>query len=492
MGLHGSDPSRVKAVIVSASWRRLWVLTIEQLAFAVAVVVGGGIVILLLGTQILDWPWLELPVVAGIAIAVTRIRHRMLSRYQIAQVLDERLRLDDSLSTAWFLLTERCDLERGMNRLQIKQAEQLADSINPTIAFPLRRERGWVLAIGLSAVFVSLFITRYVVQHRLNFEQSLIPFQLSAAIERLEESLSARTQPGNSPAPGQRHNALDVAQEDQHPADEASLRQNTAAGVSAQPKDQPADQRTVAAQNSNTETGQSENSGTSGRSPLDANTAKSISAQSMTQQQAASNALDPSTNAMRPPASLLNRMEDAVSGLLGKMGYARNSDPSRRDREPFQNASTDKASSNDHNQAARGNHNDGTTPNQTSETTERPQAAAPSESSRGRGSNGSSANHGSDAQSGIGSQDGDKQLKEAEQLRAMGKLAEIIGKRSASLTGEVVVETSSGKQQLKTQYSQQVGRHSDLGGEINRDEIPLIYQQYVREYMEQVHKQPKK
>ena len=34
-----------------------------------------------------------------------------------------------------------------------------------------------------------------------------------------------------------------------------------------------------------------------------------------------------------------------------------------------------------------------------------------------------------------------------------------------------------------------MGRHSDLGGEINRDEIPLMYQQYVREYMEQVRKQ---
>jgi len=30
-----------------------------------------------------------------------------------------------------------------------------------------------------------------------------------------------------------------------------------------------------------------------------------------------------------------------------------------------------------------------------------------------------------------------------------------------------------------------------LGGEINRDEVPLIYRQYVRDYMEEVHKQAK-
>jgi hypothetical protein len=73
----------------------------------------------------------------------------------------------------------------------------------------------------------------------------------------------------------------------------------------------------------------------------------------------------------------------------------------------------------------------------------------------------------------------------------MGKLAEIIGKRSANLTGDITVETPSGKEQLKTAYSQKVGQHADLGGEINRDEIPLEYQQYVREYMERIHNQPK-
>lgn len=73
----------------------------------------------------------------------------------------------------------------------------------------------------------------------------------------------------------------------------------------------------------------------------------------------------------------------------------------------------------------------------------------------------------------------------------MGKLAEIIGKRSASATGDVMVENPSGKQRLQTDYSQRQGQHSDLGGEINRDEVPLMYQQYVRDYMTQVRRQAK-
>ncbi|MBV9294652.1 MAG: hypothetical protein JO145_03700, partial [Acidobacteriaceae bacterium] len=120
------------------------------------------------------------------------------------------------------------------------------------------------------------------------------------------------------------------------------------------------------------------------------------------------------------------------------------------------------------------------------QTTEKPEASG------GRNSDQSPEKKGSDARSGAGRQEGDKDVQEAEQLRAMGKLAEIIGKRSASITGEMMVETRSGKQQLKTEYSQRMGHHSDLGGEINRDEIPLIYQQYIREYMEQVRKQQAK
>ena len=78
--------------------------------------------------------------------------------------------------------------------------------------------------------------------------------------------------------------------------------------------------------------------------------------------------------------------------------------------------------------------------------------------------------------------------REAAELAAMGKISEIIGKRAANISGEVMVEVSSGKQQLKTQYSQQNATHVEAGGEINRDEVPLAYQQYVQQYFAQVRK----
>ena len=92
--------------------------------------------------------------------------------------------------------------------------------------------------------------------------------------------------------------------------------------------------------------------------------------------------------------------------------------------------------------------------------------------------------------SGIGRQDGNKDSKLAEQLAAMGKISEIIGKRSASVTGEITIEVPSSQQQLHTPYSQTAVTHTDSGGEISRDEVPVIFQQYVQQYFEQIRKQP--
>jgi hypothetical protein len=95
-----------------------------------------------------------------------------------------------------------------------------------------------------------------------------------------------------------------------------------------------------------------------------------------------------------------------------------------------------------------------------------------------------------DSKSGVGKQDGDKNLRDAEQLAAMGRISELLGRRSQQVTGEMTVEVPSGKQQLKTAYSQKKAAHVDAGGEANRDEVPLIYQPYVQKYFEEVRKMP--
>jgi hypothetical protein len=115
-------------------------------------------------------------------------------------------------------------------------------------------------------------------------------------------------------------------------------------------------------------------------------------------------------------------------------------------------------------------------------------AQAAQKTSGGKGDRTSDQTAERDAKSGIGQQDGAKEAKEAEQLAAMGKISEIIGKRSENLRGEATIEVKSGKQGLRTQYSNRAAAHSESGGEIHRDEIPLIYQDYVRSYFEELRK----
>jgi hypothetical protein len=187
---------------------------------------------------------------------------------------------------------------------------------------------------------------------------------------------------------------------------------------------------------------------------------------------------------------LMDKMKDALSSLMAKMRQ-NSTQQSQQNNQPSEDDKAGSRNSGKAQQAAQQDaRNQESSREQSAEGQPQGQASERTQASQGRSSD-SSPEKGADAHSGIGRQDGDKDLKEAQQLEAMGKLAEIIGKRSANVTGDMMVETPSGKQQLKTAYSQKLGHHSDSGGEINRDEIPLADRQYVREYMELVRKQGK-
>ena len=71
----------------------------------------------------------------------------------------------------------------------------------------------------------------------------------------------------------------------------------------------------------------------------------------------------------------------------------------------------------------------------------------------------------------------------------MGKITEILGKRSANLTGEATVEVQNTSQQLKTAYTAGTAQHAQSGGEVNRDEIPVAMEPFVQEYFKQARKQ---
>jgi hypothetical protein len=77
----------------------------------------------------------------------------------------------------------------------------------------------------------------------------------------------------------------------------------------------------------------------------------------------------------------------------------------------------------------------------------------------------------------------------AKELEAMGKVSELLGQRSAAISGEMMVEVGQTEQQLKTALTQQKAGHTDAGGEIHRDQVPLAYQTFVERYFQEVRKE---
>ena len=93
--------------------------------------------------------------------------------------------------------------------------------------------------------------------------------------------------------------------------------------------------------------------------------------------------------------------------------------------------------------------------------------------------------------SGVGRQDGSKEIDAAKEAEALGKLSELIGKRSMNLQGEVMVEVeSTHNPQVRTPYLQRGAAHSESGGDLSRDEVPLRHQEFVKRYYEQLRRQP--
>ncbi len=494
--------SRIRGVIEDAFRRRTLVLTVEHSAVAVAAVGGGASLMLLLGTQILNWPWLVLLAAAGLASTYVRLRKRIFSRYRVAQIIDRRLHLSDSLSTAWFLLENPERSETILAQAQISAAEQMAQQVDNAAVFPFMLRRTWALAVALAAVAFGLFALRYLVTSSLDLKRPFIPLPFSSSITEVLERIENMGQHGTprqavikGSEPGLRRGAGPNQSEKPGQTERAPVQTSGNSGDAASDKhDQPSGPSLDGGKNSSASL---ERSQETGQKSSDKSEQRDASAKPG--ERPGGDALEKearNSETRLPSSGLVDRMKDALSGLMAKMhpqdvaSKKAEREGAKQDFKPSEQSAEDNARNEQMQQEPRNSQeNQGASREQSARSQSGAEASEKSPGTQGHPSDDSANRKGSDAHSGIGRQDGEKSLKEAEQLRAMGKLDEIIGKRSANLTGDVTVETQSNHQQLQTQYSGRVAQHSDLGGEIERDHVPVALQRYVREYMEQVRKQ---
>ena len=486
-----SRASRVESVIQSAYVRRFAVLSLEQSAIAAALIFSGGILMLLLGTQILNWYWLPLLGLIGLGVVAFRVRARVFGRYQVAQLLDRKLALGDSLSTAWFLHSQPDRESSPATHFQLEYAERVAAGVYPATALPWTHGRLWALAGGLAAVAFGLFAVRYLVTNSLSLERALVPLYHGDVFARGERPNPAKNPAfdGSAASDQSKKDAFPNANGPSRERDDQSSSSEAKAGL-ATPEDVPPQSPLNA------------NSPKEGSGPNDKSTAQSRPGeqtnepgQSQTASQQ-SGSKDQQASNQQSASGLMDKMKDALSSLMAKMrpstGGQKSQQDNQRSSENQQTAEKNTANNDPNGDSQKNGSNQQANQDQSAEGQPQGETTEKTQASQGRNSNQPSDKEGQDSQSGVGRQDGDKDARDAEQLKAMGKLAEIIGKRSASVTGDMVVENPSGKQGLKTEYSRRVGQHADLGGEINRDEVPLIYQQYVRDYMQQIRKQARR
>ncbi len=498
MGEH----SALARLIREARIRHASHLLLHQTLFAGTIALAGFIALLLLGTQILNGFWLVAIFTIGLAIGIYRAKSRFLSPYRLAQDLDRKLDLHDKLSTAYYF-SQHAGPSPELIERQRAGAEDAARSADLRLGLPFVFPKTLYAFGALALVAASVFAVRYGVTRSLDLRSSLVGIafdgllgssEVASAIGKKSSPKTAGDRPkedgltvdpweskalDTQGAPDSALNTVDTPDVNNPSLNtEANAKAN---GTKSQdPMQQPSE---------SSEDGEKSSPGSDQK-------AESASAQnkdgSKAGKQPGAEQQDKTGNSSGENSSLADKMRDALSNLMSKLKQQKpNNDGNQASqKQQGQQSAQKQGNKDDKGSPQSGKQSDAmSSPEQQGDQEGQSSDKAASAQNKS-GSKSSDKPQSQDGKSGVGKEDGDKSAREAEQLAAMGKITEIIGKRTANMTGEVMVEVASGKQQLKTQYSQRKAAHADAGGEINRDEVPLAYQQFVQQYFEEIRKAP--
>jgi hypothetical protein len=421
----------VFTLVRRARQRLLYNELLSQGANASSAALIAVILLLLAGTQVLNWRWaLAIPVIAACAGLYVACRRRP-SPYTAAQMVDHRMALADTLSTALVFSQagSPSHVSREMRRSQFEQAERLSQSVDVRKAIPYSMPRTAYPLAALLVAASSLFALRYGLSLRLDLKPPLARILLQRFGGNGPTEHGRRVRPKAQETPDLDDGTVSLSDSDQQPEVSSESIQDDGSGQPGGQSGLDQNRPSVARQGSN---GSDENSGLMSK---------------------VEDAIENMLSSLNPPRSLPGAPPQTGKDESGQQGKVRQSGGKPGDSQDGQAG----------------------------------EEGRNSQDSQGKGTSQSDTEQASkQTGGGIGSQDGDKRIKQAEQLAAMGKITEIIGKRSANVTGEATVEVQSTSQQLRTPYARRGGQHSQSGAEIGRDEIPVALQTYVERYFEQV------
>jgi hypothetical protein len=449
-------------LIARARRRLFWNALAFQFAVAVIVALATLVLLLFLGTDIVDTSLLVILPLASLAAGTWVARNRLPGSYPTAQLVDRRLMLTDALSTALFfaLPNRRCD--EGTRQAQQGQAARVAAGVDVREAVPVRFPRAMYLAILPAIVAAGLLNVRYRLDPRLDLRMPM-----TGALQQIVQDIlrDVKQEIAKLEDDFKRDEAQERrAQKDKMDEAGGDRQPNEAADTLAEERQGGAPQGTQQEQQSSAEP----RPGSDPNSPSQRENDGQQQQQQAAAQQAGSSSAD---------SSVMSKLRDSMSNLLSLArpqpgGAGKKQTGKSQDGRPQSNRG----------QAARDSDSANGEPGEGP-----PQPGNAKSPGAGEASNPSA-----EAQpgSGAGNEEGAKEIKEAEQLAAMGKLNAIFGKRSKDLTGEVTAVAPPGPQQLRTAYAQRSAVHNTVQAKVERDEVSLAFQDYVRRYFELVGKSP--
>jgi hypothetical protein len=473
---------------------------LAQGANAASVALGAFILLLLLGTQILSWQIVAGIVLFAIAFGFYRIKKRLPALYEVAQIVDRRLDLADSISTALFFseVAPGTLVPEDVRLAQFESAGHIAQTVDVRRAVPYIMPRGLYVMAALLVVAGSLFALRYGLSRQLDLKQPLanfLPESLSGG-KTVRQANNARRNPKQIPETPDAGNGSED-QDQKGPGQQDPNQEIQTAGEPESKADAKTDSKSAPGQKSSEQgdnqmasddedTQSDANGGKAGDENQSGQQGDSKSGQSEKQQAGKQDSANNNEN-----SSLMSKMKDAFQNLMSKVKPQQNQQGAPQQGNQDQNSRQGKPQQGQKGQNNKDGQQQAGNQQGDSQEGEDGQEAKNSENAQQGKGQGKSDSQQSSKQpgSGIGSQDGDKAIKNAEQLAAMGKISEILGKRSATISGEATVEVQSTSQQLHTPYAQKGTQHTQGGTEISRDEVPVSLQPYVQQYFEQLRKQ---
>jgi hypothetical protein len=465
--------------------RLFWNELFSQGANTASVALVAFILLLLVGSEVLSWAWLiALPAVAA-ALGIFVAFRRCPSWYVAAQIVDSRMGLFDAISTAWFYRSHEPSslVTPEIHSLQAAHAEQVSQGVDVRKAVPFRMPRAAYALAGLVLLASSLFALRFGIMQRLDLKPPLASIfgQRTNFEERKDAAKRRRANDPKARQDAEDNQTMADAEDRQAREAEPENEPNQAAQQSPQAAPNKSDSKENAEQSEDNSDADSQNDGDE---EMDGVEPMSTGPPDLSDSKKDGSG---KPNDSGDSNSIFEKIKDTMQNLLSKVKAPKDQQNGEKSPDP-NGKQPGKSQQSGKQQASKDGQQQGPGQGQSQEG-EAGEQAQNSQESQAKNSNKSDAQKNQQG-SGVGSQDGDKSIKQAEQLAAMGKISEILGKRAANLSGEATVEVQSTKQTLHTPYAQRGAQHTQGGAEINRDEVPVALQNYVQQYFEQVRKQP--